>query len=237
MNLSSLFRINRLAVLEFYDTRPLASSKHASAVNAVMGEDLGIGLMKHYFENQEKAAVTILDETCVPGTSKGNRLDRWLSVQWPDDSKRTLFQVEIKNWSSHSLGGRRLALDAEAEKVKSHKEERWSKEWDADTRELLKEQTRKVLFPMRAPRSVAAESVSCIKPALCMWDAMHSEGGAEPSYSAELPGGHHFLHLWVFSMSAYLRNLDAPFIEIEMPDAFQRLQWLNRFTSAIGNES
>lgn len=222
MNPHPLFRIDKLTVLDFYDTRPANSSKHVAAVNAVAGEDLGAGLMKHYLENIEGAKVEILDKSVTPGTSKGNRLDRWVLSQWADDTPPTLFQVEIKNWSAHSIGGKRLPLDATPEQLAYHKIERWSKEWDNATFQLLKEQTRKVLSPMRAAQQGE------IEPALCMWDAMHPRGEASPWFSVVLSDNQHFARLWVFSMSAYLRSIDAPYIEIEMPDTYQRLQWLNK---------
>jgi hypothetical protein len=222
MNPRPLFRIDRLAVLEFYDARPANSSKHAAAINAVAGEDLGAGLMKHYLENVEGATVSILDGTCTPGTSKGNRLDRWVFAQWSDHTPPTLFQVEIKNWSAHSIGGKSLPLNAPPEQVARHKVERWSKEWDVAAFELLKEPTRKVLLPMRATQQGE------IEPALCMWDAMHPRGEASPWFSVVLSDNQHFARLWVFSMSAYLRSLDTAYIEIEMLDTHQRLQWLNK---------
>src|ERR1041385_9462440 len=76
VNSLPLFHIDRIATLEFYDTRPIDSRKHASAINAVAGEDLGAGLMKHYLEYVTGAVVTILDETCTPGKREGKRLDR-----------------------------------------------------------------------------------------------------------------------------------------------------------------
>jgi hypothetical protein len=85
----AMFRIDRCAILEFYDTKPENSSGHATAINAVAGEDLGAGLMKHYLENVEGAKVTVRiniqdrPEPVTQRTSKGSRLDRWMDVQWP----------------------------------------------------------------------------------------------------------------------------------------------------------
>ena len=225
MNSIALFRLDRLAVLEFYDTRPADSSKHATAINAVMGEDLGAGLMKHYLVNKRGAAVTIHNETCTPGTKKGGRLDCWISVKWSDLSAPTLFQVEIKNWSAHSYGGKKLSLQATPEDIKKHKVERWVQLWDEDNKLLKPKEVQKVLTPMKTSQSGVIETV------LCMWDAMHPAGEEEPWFAVTLPEGGSFSQLWVFSMSAYLRTLDEPYIEIEMPETLLRLQWLNKFVS------
>jgi hypothetical protein len=222
--MSNLLRIDRLELLTFFDTRPQGSIGHANAINAVAGEDLGSGLLKHYLENIEGTRVTISDEPCTPQTRKGKRLDRWISVKWPD--RIVLFQTEIKNWSAHSLGGKNLPLDATAEHMAQYKKECWSKEWHAEEQRLLKEPTCKVLMPMKTSRT------GTIEPALCMWVAMHPEGKEQPWFSVALPEGECFPRLWVFSMSAYLRTLTDRYIEIEMPETVQRLRWLNRlFTS------
>ena len=72
-----------------------------------------------------------------------------------------------------------------------------------------------------------------VEPLACYWDAMHPDGAGEPLFSVPVPDSH-FTRVWVFSMSAYLRELLASgvaHIEIEMPDTAARIDWLDRLMS------
>ncbi len=44
--------LNLKALLDFYDDRVPESVGHASAINAVLGEDLAIALVSDYFRRQ-----------------------------------------------------------------------------------------------------------------------------------------------------------------------------------------
>jgi|SRR5579884_380034 len=217
-------RIDRLAVLEFFDDKPATSLTHATALCAVAGEDLGAGLLKHYLENEEGADVTIFP-TCTQGTKMGCRLDCWAHAVWNDHA--TYFQVEIKNWSAHAIGGRKLALDARPEMVATYKIERWAKRWDTQAQTLKDIAAQKVLVPMRPPTSDAT-----VEPLVCFWDALHPNGDLAPFFSVALPEGNNFPRLWVFSMSAYLRNRTESHLILDMPAVPQRLYWLNRLFKA-----
>lgn len=192
---NTLLQIDRVGVINFFDD-PNGTSRHANAFVAIAGEELGAGLMKHYLENVAGGQVQVLPGSCTPGTQNGGRLDRWMLAQWPD--REILFQVEIKNWSANSLDGRNLALNAPPEKVAAHKRERWSRVWNDAEQGLRDFATQKVLMPMKSSRTEK------IKPALCMWDAMHPRGDITPWFNIALPSGSHFERLWVFSMSTYL---------------------------------
>ena len=65
---------------------------------------------------------------------------------------------------------------------------------------LIKEQVRKVLTPMKPP----VEGVQ-VEPLVCFWDAMHPTGETDVLFSIPLDSGK-FTRVWVFSMSAHLRN-------------------------------
>jgi hypothetical protein len=217
MQPTTLTKINRLEVLRFFDTCPEDSPRHANAIVAVSGEELGAGLLKHCLE-RGGATVTLLEGSCTPGTRSGPRLDKWILAT--RDGKAVLYQVEIKNWSANSMGGRKLALAATVEEFEKHAMRRWAQVWNTGERRLLIEETRKVLNKMHTTRE------EIIEPVLCMWDPMHPTGHSEPLFSMLLPEDHHFKRLWFFSMSAYLRTLDEDEIEIEMPNTLRRLHWL-----------
>ena len=97
-------------VLSFFDEAPKGSSRHATAIASVIGEDLGISLLATYLRRECGASVEVLPARCTQGTKRGCRLDRWVLVD--SSRRRVLYQVEVKNWSAHAIGGRRLALDA-----------------------------------------------------------------------------------------------------------------------------
>lgn len=163
----------------------------------------------------------VLPGPCSQGTKKGKRLDRWLHVT--HNGRAVYYQVEIKNWSAHAIGGRILKIDASHEEVSEHKKERWSKEWDETG--FRKPAVGKVLIPMKPPVPDCT-----VEPLACYWDAMHPDGEGEPLFAVPVPDSH-FSRVWVFSMSAYLRELYASGIAqvyIEMPDTAIRMDWLGR---------
>lgn len=176
-----------------------------------------MGLLKRYLESVQQAAVTVLPNPPTQGTRKGVRLDRWLRVQWPD--KGILFQVEIKNWSAHSLGGKELSLNATTDALSAYRRRQWK---IFETKWLPDPRVRKVLVPMKKPEEVDVE------PVACFWLAMHPEGDSAPWFSIDLPASEHFRQLWVFSMSNYLRSLTENHIVLEMPQTVQRVLWLNK---------
>jgi hypothetical protein len=219
----NLVQVDRLEILSFFDNPPFETGRHSNAIVAIAGEELGIGLVKHYFWKNAGIPVDILPGPRTRGTPSGSRLDRWILVHWPDCSVQ--YQVEIKNWSANSLNGKRLHIDAEPDIVCKHKVERWECEWDHHTQTLKKRGTMKVLTPMKPNRS---ELIERIEPLLCMWDAMHPTGEPAPWFSVSLPANCHFQRLNVFSMSAYLRSISDDFLTIDMPDTLQRLSVAKR---------
>ena len=221
--MTNFIQIDRVAMLSFFDYPE--DTRHANAMVAMFGEELGAGLMKLFLERVEGAEVQVLPGPCNQGTKKGKRLDRWILAQWPKHS--TLFQVEIKNWSANSINSKKLALDATAESVAAHKRQRWSTIWHEGEQRLREVATGKVLTPMRSLRGEK------IEPALCMWDAMHPTGETVPWFSVSLPVGSHFERFWVFSMSAFLRTLTEPYLTLEMPDTVRRLSWVHKLLPTV----
>ncbi len=209
-------------LLAFFDEEAKGSSRHASAIVGIAGEDLGAALLVEYFRSQGVSA-EILPERCTQGTKKGYRLDRWvLSHEAAGD---LLYQVEIKNWSAHAIGGRKLAVSAPPATVREYKIERWSKEWNGET--FRKASVLKVLTPMRSPLSSVR-----VEPLVCFWTALHPEGAESPFFSVPLSGHTHFQRVSVFSMSSYLRSLEVPSITLAMPEVAVRREWLTRLFPA-----
>jgi hypothetical protein len=149
MSVDDVMQLNVRETLAFFDGVPPESKKHATAIVAVCGEELGIGLLKHYLEGQ--SAQVDVRGPCTKGVRRGPRLDRWVRVQCPSlELPDVLFQVEVKNWSAHAIGGEPLPLDASPEAIAAYKVRNWSKEWDECTG-IRKPGLAKLLEPMRPP--------------------------------------------------------------------------------------
>lgn len=221
----SFLELDIIAALRFFDGAVPGSRGHATAIVAVAGEEMGIGLLASYFR-QQGATPEVLPGPITQGTRKGVRLDRWLRVT--RNREVTYYQTEIKNWSAHAIGGRPLGVEATPAELTDYKIERWNREWDGRT--FRKRQVLKVLTPMRPPTHNAH-----VEPMVCYWDAMHPSGAPEPLFSIPLHD-QHFSRVWVFSMSAFLwQALDSGIVtlRLEMPDTMRRLEWFHKlFRSA-----
>ena len=87
-------------LLSFFDEAPSESRGHATALASLIGEDLGAGLLLHYFDGLGHPAET-LPGPVTTGNRKGPRLGRWVVVR--EAAGRQLLQVEIKNSSAHAI--------------------------------------------------------------------------------------------------------------------------------------
>ena len=228
-------RIRRL--LEFFDGKPPDSKKHATAIASVCGEDLGCGLLRHYFE-AHRASVEVRPEPCTTGKRKGPRLDRWVRVQGAAElaAPDVLFQVEVKMWSAHAIGGKHLSLGATSEEVADYKRQTWQKEWH-DVEGIKKAPLAKVLHRMTPPPGLGPVP---IEPLACLWTALHPDGGAACLFSRPVPERQRraldtdFQRVWFFSMSTYLRSLSQRTIRVYMPDTARRIGWLSQLLGAPG---
>lgn len=213
------------STLQLFDEAIPSSRYHATAIVAVAGEDLGTGLLVHYLRQQGWTA-EVLVGPCTQGTNKGVRLDRW--IRTIRNQEIVYYQTEIKNWSAHAIGGKVLKISVSSDELAAHKIERWGKEWDGST--FRKKEAKKVLAPMKS-----LEQNCKVEPLICYWDAMHPTGEREPLFDVALENSH-FSRVWVFSMSAYLRELLSSGknkIVLEMPDTIKRVQWLNHLFKVL----
>lgn len=210
------------AVLEFFDEAVPGTGGHASAVVGVAGEDLGAALIVHHFESQGLTA-EVLPDRCTQGTKRGKRLDRWILTD--DAGTKTLYQVEIKNWSAHAIGGRAIRRVVSEDELRRFKIARWADHWTGET--FSAEQAQKVLIPMRSPRPGIP-----VEPLACFWTPMHPTGADEPLFSVPLSNHASFSRVHVFSMSAYLRSLRVPRLSLRLPNVAARRDWLSRLFPA-----
>lgn len=238
--------LNRKALLSFFDVKSPESRGHVSAIVGVVGEDVGIALLRKCLVEQHGTTSRVITEGGVPkqptnGTGKGPRLDRWLLADETRSSKRTLYQVEIKNWSATAIGGKELRLDAAPATLRAYKRLRWLQHWDSEKGSFRHDYVGKVLSEMSIPTRMDDDSGRLgpvlpaiqrheVEPMLCFWWAVHPDGDDESLFPYPLPTGHvsGFSRLMVFSMSSYLRSLTEDEVVLEMPVASRRIEWLNR---------
>ena len=237
--------LNVKNILSFFDHISPTTNGHVSAVTGVVGEDLGIALLQHCLRYQHGMESRVITEggkptTPTKGTRKGHRLDRWLLADAVGDNGRTVYQVEVKNWSATAIGGKELRLDAAESAVRSFRKARWLSHWDSDQGRFRYEYVGKVLERMKLPTHMDDDSDPCrlisppfqqteVVPMVCFWWATHPDGDDESLFRYPLPGPvNGFKAFWVFSMSNYLRSIQAMEIELDMPAAVQRIEWLNK---------
>ncbi len=221
-------------LLHFFDEEPPDSQHHTSAIVGVMGEDLGIALLQNYFleESGIKTEVLMKDpntpETPSHGTNKGHRLDRWLLEKAPNGKRVNLYQVEIKNWSAHAIGGKKLEINADQGSLKTHRIRSWNNKWDQKRKRFKGDSMEKVLEIMVIPKG--QKGPVKVTPVICFWDAVHPEGKPEAlfEYSDYSFRKKDFPKFLVFSMSNYLRSFRKKVLELHMPTAEQRIKWIQK---------
>ena len=226
--------VNVREVLEFFDEKPSGSDGHATGLVAMVGEDLGAGLLKHCLGKTYKARVTVFPHPVTTGKKKGKRLDRWIQVARPD-GKLTLFQSEIKNSSAHAFKGTRFILDASSDEISK----RMKREWQEIRKQLGGKLNglNKVLVRMRPPTQ--PDRSAELAPLVIYWMVAHPRGQKDKSFfwhrlsKNQHPAGfkREFPRLAVFSMSTYLRTLLAAKtekIDVWMPEASDRIKWLSK---------
>lgn len=208
-------QLNINAAIRFYDEVSSINSKHASSITGLIGEDIALNVFRHYARSQDWD-VTVLDAPCTEGKRKGKWLDKWLVVA--RDSPPCLYQVEIKNWSAHSLGGKHLAHNSSPEEIALYKQQRWRGLWDQANERFYGDYLNKVLSPMQPP---LAQAHLPVEPLLILWFAIHPFGLNEPFFTMKAQGA--FARVHVFSVSAYLRALNVDTIQLDVPRIEERM--------------
>lgn len=215
------------ALLDFYDYHVEKSKTHATAINAVLGEDLAIFLMTHYFEHD--GYKVSLKKPCTQGGARGHRLDIWFALE--KENKKDIFQVEIKNWSAHSVGGIRVDKDFTEDSMVSHRKRVWKKRFNVERKVPAEKASEKVLTKMKIHDDFIEYQEH--KALLCFWEPMHPEG--KPDAFFEVPvNSESFAVMSVFSMSNYVSILlgqDIRTLEVEMKEADARVDWLQKLYS------
>lgn len=227
-----LFRLNVRETIAFFDSGPLGSRGHMSAVSGVLGEDLGTAVFQDFAQRSGLGHIDVLPGSPTTGKKKGPRLDRWLLMTRPDGSQ-VLFQTEIKSWAAHAIGSRELSCDPDDNEYELYARERWGTQWNEASCIPSQHVVVKVLVEMARPLSVDVSIP--IAPLVIFWYPIHPEGKREVFFHRELTGEcpFHEGKLYIFSTSAHLRSLSEEFLDLPMPNAVPRINWLNRLGRPI----
>jgi hypothetical protein len=214
-----VIEVDPTELLAFFDEVPTDSIGHATAMVAVAGEELGTSLIIDYLRSLGRKA-SVLPGPCTPGARSGTRLDRWIEVT---DDPPLLYQVEIKNWSAHAIGGKRLSRDASPKELAVYAAREWPTLWNGHS--FTAASMQKVLTPMKPPRAGCR-----VEPLIAFWGVVHA---TEILFRVPVPGNPDFTQVLVFSMSAYLRRCVGRKLRLEMPLTVQRLAWLQRLFPVV----
>lgn len=213
--------VNRRALLRFMNEG--GGTGHHTAITALLGEPLAVGLLLHWLRGQGFQAECVSTKV-TPGTTSGERLDAWISVE--RGGQRVLYQTEIKMWAGNAIGGLRVAGDADAATLAAGAARQWARIWNPQTQEFLAPNVRKVLKPMKPPAGYEAWTV---EPLACFWWLMRSRPEDGPWFTVEVGEAARqaipspFSQVHVFSLTAYLLTLDAQVLDLHLPLLRQRL--------------
>ncbi|MDP1894609.1 MAG: hypothetical protein Q8K87_10810 [Hydrogenophaga sp.] len=230
---------NRSALIRFYDDprdpdfAGADQGSHVSAITGMIGEDLLLGLMFHCLSHQDPSLTCeVLPDTCKAPGKKGKRLDAWVEI-----GTNRIAQVEIKNWSAHSLGESDLPLKATPQELAQAAEKRW-KRFFGENNEKMPENTEKILIDMPVPQGAKPRTV---ERWLCFWLPI-AKTGINPLTVATFMDGMDGMDgmdkkekkVHVFSASLYLRQLQLKdeVLELRTPRIDARVQLLNALRAA-----
>ncbi len=219
-------KLNLSELLNFYDYKDPASNTHATAINAVLGEDLAVALVVHYFQ-QQRVEVEALPGPVTQKTKSGHRLDKWIAVRSATES--VIYQMEIKNWSAHSIGGAPVKKDADESYMREFRKKRWLHQFNVEKLLPSQKQTLKVLTRMSVPSKYSTHTQKAL---LCFWEPLHPDGEPKTLFEVDVLNDT-FSKLTVFSMSNYVSHLrkTADTVEVQMPITDARIAWLQKLYS------
>ena len=223
-------QIDARALLAFFDEKAQKQeNQDANAVNALAGEDLGLGLGLDYLR-RTGAHANVVPQPCTTGRRNGPRLDGWIAVE--KAGERLLYQIEVKNWTAHSYQGKSLSVDAKPSVVDGFARQRWQDFWLPEKQ--LYWGADKVLVRMAKPLGYADWPVV---PLVIFWFAIARDGAAHPLtiQSRDVPTESEFPSIHLFSLSLHLRQMlpAAPFLHIEAPRIARRMRRLSRIFPSV----
>jgi hypothetical protein len=88
--------INLANLVTFYDDQPDAR-RHSNAIKTLAGEELGLALLEHYFQDANQQPQRIMQPCTRPAGNghPGARLDGWIKVTPQPNADPVLYQVLV----------------------------------------------------------------------------------------------------------------------------------------------
>ncbi len=217
-----MITLNIRQILQFFDEDKEAT-KHSNAVKTIIGEELMLALLLEYFK-QEGIYASII-QPCTTGKKKGNRLDAWVKIQKPTSSNLCFYQVEVKSWSAHGIGGKSKFINPDWSESEycDYKRKIWGNYWKNGR--FNADEINKVLTQMNPP-----ESSAIVKPLACLWEMMHPDGDKNPFFTVKTAQDSYFREVSIFSVSSFLRGLSSneSELKLDLPILSARLERLNK---------
>jgi hypothetical protein len=239
---------SRGELLSFYDDpscNPFAGSSathlgaspgsHVSALTGLLGEDLVLALLVDYLRDPmgrqaPRPGVRIASFRCIQAPADGKRkLDAWLVHE--SHGIQEAFQVEVKNWSSYSLGEARSAvkLDDSWPMVVETAQKRWSRFVASQFQAVS---VTKVASEFELPKFVqrTAQRIRVLAFWLPISPDQQAIEDVAPLNWVNIAGK----ECLVFSASLYLRQRTDSTIYLEVPRVADRLLALQRLIPGLG---
>lgn len=216
-------KISPKRIVGFFDQKSKDGNHDGSDVSAIiglLGEDLLLGVLQHYWTSSEGTQSKILAYKCTNGSLKGPRLDGWLLKNARKGDE--LYQVEVKNWAAYAIGGKELKPDASEQELQNYSERNWNRFFAPEA--IPGKHISKVLEKMKRPAGY--EHLTPV-PLICFWICVSATTMSPYSIRKYASGK----QVHIFSASAYLRTLGDDHIHIAMPRAKRRLGLLTNLIS------
>ncbi len=214
--------VNIQEIVEFYDSNR-SVRRHSNAIKTLAHEEFAIKVLLDFLNKCNHPARN-LGIACT-AKEGGAWLDAWIEV---NERRRTVhYQVEVKGWFFHGYGGGpSLPWDCATQRLSEFMRQEFLRYWDADNGRFRAPGLNKVLKAMKTTH--AGE----VRPLACLWAPLHPMGDInEPVFCIDTVQGSPFAEVWIFSVSAYLRQLlrnGVSHLPLDLPDTAARLGHLGR---------
>lgn len=218
-------------IIKLFDEKENSNAEHISSVNQMLGEELAVQLFKHYLESVKGSKVLLSDKPVKAEGKKGHWLDAWILSA----AENIVYQTEIKNWTSYSLGGWTVPINISDEDLRTITEKEFRRRWDETQDDLKDKPAQKVLKQMNYANYFTASTINPkVLPLLIFWMPVaspKSKDSINTGFSiVELKNHPPFKELHIFSISLYLRYLlkqGISSIDIDMPKLGKRIELIN----------
>jgi len=197
----------------------------ASSTNGLLGEDLVLGCLVNYFSETVDSTSRVIGYKCKRPGRKGNRLDAWVLAG------EILYQVEVKNWSAHSYGGRVLSdtVSLNSEEAQEYNMDCWNY---FITNRAIHDPKKGICkawnYRMTPPKTIKFKE---IVPLVAFWRLIFDPNTTPGPMSSFPVESADFSSCMLFSASAFLRQKNSTEITLKLPRFFSRMRSIRKLLS------